>query len=672
MMTRKLPYETNLTLMPSLAPEGDYFNSGTPDRKREDRFFSGWYNDMTPWGYRNQESHLSVAFDDVAGTKVLEWKMMHVRYLLTTDPFCSDVRVSTRMRVTTAECVRYHDIPDCTESRLGIVFRYADHRHFYFFAMEGLRRFVLYRRDDEEWHVLAEHPADIDPARYYDLTVETSGSGFRCTCGDVLLTATDHRYSRGRIGLRGNTLGKIASAKVEMTPGQRRYNNSLRAIYARELAEEREKYPKMELAKTLDLTAFGSVSVAFANLRNAPYPDMLLTRSEDEKVRIIAVDLDLNVLWERDGALTDGKYTVFRDAPDGHRELITVRGDHFEVIHLGTGETLAEPPFPHPVRHKLWVLASGMADRPGNVRGTGTPGDILIRYCDEPTPSEERERLMVVDDAFNELWSVASEPPGLGHTFGAQFFDVDNDGKDEVLACYQLLSPEGRTIWTMLDSEDILGRAGAGHIDFAVIGSFAGDAELDPTIFICSGGVYVVDGLTGQSRSVHRIGHTQGGKIGNFLPDLPGLELAGRNRWGSMGIVNFINGRGAWLNRMHPDPIGNPSGPVNWSGDGQELVFIGSYRGFGLYDGHGRNVVALPTKWCNESNYRNRPTILFANVLGDPREEILHFWEGVLTIYTQDRPAPDPTRVYDPLRHGIVSQPRWKFCSQGGTPERDQ
>lgn len=671
MTIRRLPYETVLKMEPSLAHEGDYFNSGTPNRDRENQFFKGWYNDMTPWGYRNQESHLRVAFDDVAGAKVLEWKLMHVRYLLTTDPFWSDVRVSARLRVTTAECVRYHDIPDCTESRLGIVFRYEDHRHFYFFAMEGLRRFVLYRRDDDEWYVLAEQPAEIDQEQYYTLTVEAIGSGFRCTCDDagIFLTATDSHYPRGRIGIRGNSLGKIADAKVEITPGQRQYNNILQANYDREVAKEREKYPKMVFAKTLDLTDFGHVSVEFANLRNKLHPDMLLTRSDGDKVTVTAVDLELNVLWERNSPITNGNYAVFRDATDGHRELITIRRNNFEVINLETGEIVAESPFPRPIKHKLWVLASGMADRPGNVRGTDEPGDILIRYCDAESHIEEKEQLMVMDDKFNELWSVTSEPPGLGHTHAAQFFDVDGDGKDEVLACYQLLSPEGKTIWTMRESEDILGRAGAGHIDFSVIGNFAGDEELDPTIFVCSGGVYVVDGLTGCCRSSHRIGHTQGGKIGNFRPDLPGLELAGRNRWGSMGIVNFINGRGVWLNRMHPDPIGHPSGPVNWSGDGQELVYIGSYRGFGLYDGHGRKVMELPTEWCNESNYRNRPTIMFVNVLGDPRQEIIHFWQGVLTIYTQDRPAPNPKRIYDPIHQGIVSWPRWS-TGLGGRSSR--
>ena len=651
--------ETILTLDPGPAPAGDYFDSGTPDRERENRWFPGWYNDMTPWGYRNQQSQLQVAFDPAAGANVLEWKIMHVRYLLTTDPFWADLRISARLRVTTSECVQYHDIPDCTESRMGIVFRYEDHRHFYFFALEGLRRLVLYRRDDDDWHVLAEEAAAIDPGHYYDLAVEAAGADLRCTCGEVMLSASDSQYPRGRVGIRGNTLGKVARARVEMTPGNQRRNRALRADYDRDLAREREKYPGLSPARELDLRRFAADSLEFVNLRNTPHPDLLLTRSLSDRVVLTALDLDLEVLWERQGRLSEGKYAVHRDAAGGHRELVTVRGDHFEVVDLATGQTASEAPFPRPLKHRLWVLASGMADRPGNVRGTEMPGDMLIRYCDAEKHDEDREVLLVMDDQFNELWSHASRPPGLGHTHGAQFFDVDGDGRDEVLACSRLLSAEGETLWEMEALADIDGRPGAGHVDFAVIGNFAGDGGLDPTVFACSGGVYVVDGNTGRVRASHRSGHTQGGKIGNFRPDLPGLELAGRNRWGSMGIVPFVSGSGPLLCRMHPDPIGHPSGPVNWSGDGQELVFINGYRGLGLYDGYGRNVVALPADWHTEANHRRAPQLQFANLLGDPRQELAHFADGILTIYTQDRPPPDPARVYDAIHHGIVSLPPW-------------
>ena len=81
---------------------------------------------------------------------------------------------------------------------------------------------------------------------------------------------------------------------------------------------------------------------------------------------------------------------------------------------------------------------------------------------------------------------------------------------------------------------------------------------------------------------------------------------------------------------MNPDPIGHPSGSVNWIGEGQGLIFIGSsYCGCGLYDGQGYKVVEFPNESCNESNYRYRPAITFADVLGDPRQEIIHIWQGV-------------------------------------------
>jgi len=146
-----------------------------------------------------------------------------------------------------------------------------------------------------------------------------------------------------------------------------------------------------------------------------------------------------------------------------------------------------------------------------------------------------------------------------------------------------------------------------------------------------------------------------------FRPELPELELAGRNRWGSMGIVPFVNGRGSLLGRMYPDPIGHPGGPpVNWTGDGQELVFIGSYRGLSLYDGHGRKVVELPAAWCNEDNFKGAPpNLAFADVLGDSREELIHSFGGVMTVYTQDRPPFDPGRIYAPRRRGILSRPHW-------------
>ena len=54
-----------------------------------------------------------------------------------------------------------------------------------------------------------------------------------------------------------------------------------------------------------------------------------------------------------------------------------------------------------------------------------------------------------------------------------------------------------------------------------------------------------------------------------------------------------------------------------------------------------------------EDQYGN----FFADVVEDPRDEILIFADGALSIFTQDRPAPNPNRVYAPIRHRKLASP---------------
>jgi len=74
---------------------------------------------------------------------------------------------------------------------------------------------ILYRRNDEEWKILAEKAKVFDPNRYYQLGVATDGNQSRWWCEDTFLTATDRYYARDRVDLRGNSPGKIASALLK-------------------------------------------------------------------------------------------------------------------------------------------------------------------------------------------------------------------------------------------------------------------------------------------------------------------------------------------------------------------------------------------------------------------------------------------------------------------------
>ena len=173
--------------------------------------------------------------------------------LLTTDPFWSAYRLSG-----TFEWLR-PSVSNTTIFRIvlnpGLVLSFVIRIivTLYFLAMGGLRCLILYRRNDEEWKILAEKAKAFDPNRYYQLGVATDGNQLRCWCEDTFLTATDRYYARDRVDLRGNSPGKIASATVEMTPGQQKYHHIVGHNYQKRVEHIREKQPRLNPAVSIDL-----------------------------------------------------------------------------------------------------------------------------------------------------------------------------------------------------------------------------------------------------------------------------------------------------------------------------------------------------------------------------------------------------------------------------------
>ena len=76
------------------------------------------------------------------------------------------------------------------------------------------------------------------------------------------------------------------------------------------------------------------------------------------------------------------------------------------------------------------------------------------------------------------------------------------------------------------------------------------------------------------------------------------------NRWENYGILNLVSGRGDPLMRCEPDTISQGGPAVNWSGDGEELLYLSSSpEAYGFYDAQGRKVVrpvcdGLPFEWA--------------------------------------------------------------------------
>ena len=129
-----------------------------------------------------------------------------------------DCQISALVLPQDAECGPTTDRADCAEALVGIVFRLSTMRQYYQFGIEGMRRLVLYRRNHDEWTVLAEHPLP-GVNGWIDLTVNLRGDAIHCvsrTAG-VDFTITDMLFYSGLVGVRALRRALLKSLAVTQT-----------------------------------------------------------------------------------------------------------------------------------------------------------------------------------------------------------------------------------------------------------------------------------------------------------------------------------------------------------------------------------------------------------------------------------------------------------------------
>jgi len=92
-------------------------------------------------------------------------------------------------------------------------------------------------------------------------------------------------------------------------------------------------------------------------------------------------------------------------------------------------------------------------------------------------------------------------------------------------------------------------------------------------------------------------------------------------------------------------PVGSYplNAPPNWIGDDKELLFPGkSPQVYGLWNAYGKKLGLLS---------KRQERVIFADIIEDPRDDFLIFADNMLSIFTHDRPPPNPNRIYAPIRH---------------------
>ena len=143
-------------------------------------------------------------------------------------------------------------------------------------------------------------------------------------------------------------------------------------------------------------------------------------------------------------------------------------------------------------------------------------------------------------------------------------------------------------------------------------------------------GVLVAD-YEGRILFQDKIGHAQRVSMGNYRPDLNGLETCAITYWRNASIITLYDKDFRRLCTWEHPADGNVITPVNWTGDGSDLILTSASAAHGgLYDGYGELAAPFPAddahpELCCEA-------IQYA---GGERDRLMAWDEERMFIYSQ-------------------------------------
>lgn len=527
-----------------------------------------------------------------------------------------------------------------SDNCVSMIFCYQNSRCYYMLALQG-EKIRLMKRHHTEFTCLAEADHPHDAYKFFRLGATVKDGKITCTRdGEPLFEAEDTDYPRGRIALAALAPCQFANICVNTSDDVLETMSKARTIYQAKVAEKRVKYPQPKLWKAIDFKNFGcGRSLRFGHLLGDGQIQIVLVQNQQRIFKdafahiscITAIDLEGNVIWQH-GEPSKEHCHLTADVPiqvydidnDGYDEVICAHDFKIWVLDGRTGIEKYSAPTPRVTETPEFLNISGIHRYPYdhlnvdsiricNISGNEHPSDLLIK--------DRYKRIWALNSRLEVLWTYAA-PVNTGHFPFTQ--DINGDGRDEVIVGYDMLDADGNLIWSLPIYAD--------HTDEIVIGKI--DPDRAPLIGMASGyeGFNLCD-LEGNLILRRQTGHAQRISVGNYRPDLPGLEIAMVTYWGNQGIMYMYDCKGNLLWTSEPSTNGNIITPVNWTGDGQDLLLLnGNCARGGMVDGYNDQVVVFPAdghpELCAEA----------FDIAGDARDEVILWDEKKMFIYTQDRP----------------------------------
>jgi len=296
---------------------------------------------------------------------------------------------------------------------------------------------------------------------------------------------------------------------------------------------------------------------------------------------VVVQKLDDTVLWHW-GDPSIGQFGLAYDVAcqiydwDGDGKLEVVVAAKEMVIELDGSTGKEKRSFPIPVDASDCIVFVNLS---GNKRAT----DILVKT--------RYGQIWAYNQAGKLLWTV-EKPAGWKTAHQPYPIDIDHDGKDEIMAGYAMLNPDGSVRWDLKNQGFSLG----GHMDCARILKPGKSASNTDIVMTFCGGKRIarINGEGKLNWSIDGL-HFESIDVGKIYHDIPGnqivVDIAHTPR--GEGPVWIIDERGNFLGRI----VVNYSRRhllIDWFGDGTESIAIGSAKC--LFDGKGNKTVVFETE----------------------------------------------------------------------------
>ena len=617
-------------------PEGPVFQPLEPVPDAERGLHEAWECPLSPWGNFKVGAGMACAYDDGRPALAFTGNEGWERAIVARELDLRDCTIEAEVKQTSTTAIPSADIAETSEALAGIVFRVQTSRAYYQFGIEGKRRAVLYRRNDDEWYVLAEQLISA-PDDYVTLRVRLDGDAIRCKCPElgVAFHVTDTTHPSGRIGFRVTNQAQVRRLEITQTDTQGERDRLRHERLEVGITRLGEEIPDARIVRTYQLADLGG-SPTFQDFVEPGRYDMLV-----EGAQLRAFTSDGELLWEIPERVFRSVFS--RECSSSGRLIYTLAGsrevrpgysvqDEMIVVEGATGRILSRTKLPPATPDlNMFDLCPTSA-----ALSSDDATDIVLREWREDFENGGL-RFWVYDRDLNLLWERTQGEAHYGHSYALAAFDINGDGRDELLVGGVMYGADGSVLWMHDRMDEMLRIKGAKHYDAVVLGNLAGSPDEDPTAFFVAGsaGVYVVDALTGETRVTHRVGHAQGYSVGKVRPDLPGTEVLVVTRWSNFGIQTLLSGRGERLWTIQPDYIAQGSTPVTWGSAGHRFVWTNTSRDAqAFYDGYGRLVKRLPELsrvWGDGMDRRRQGTVV--RIGYDTQEYLTLTNGGVLYVF---------------------------------------